>query len=285
MMKKLFLLLSVLFLAAQMWGAPAKKKPVSKEKTATLSVGDWTLPAVYLAPEKDGLGELNPVVLLVHDMGKSKDDFSALKQDLTDAGFGYFAFDLRGYGQSKNKQDDALTARKFAKEGEDNEFNQMSAEVKEAFMFLKNRKIPADKIFLLGCGLGANLVSKATLELPQVGGIALISPAANIRDVLAIPPLRKYNGDILIAASADDKKAFLEASVIRNAAFLSSGEGKVTFLTAYDLSSHEMLDKYLRPLVMQWFRTPHKPEVAPDANVVDPFAETDLSGIDLPQAE
>ena len=278
MMKKLFLLLSVLFLAGTMWGAPSKKAPVSKEKTATLTAGDWTLPAVYLAPEKDGFGELNPVVLLVHDMGKSKEAFALLKENLADAGFGYLAFDLRGYGQSKNKRDDTLTARKFAKEGEDNEFNQMVAEVKEGFTFLKNRKIPADKIFLLGCGLGANLVSKAALDLPEVAGIALISPAANIRDVLAIAPLRKYHGDILIAASADDKKAFLEASVIRNVAFLSSGEG-----TAYDLSSHEMLDKYLRPLVMQWFMTPHKPEIAPDANLVDPFATTDLSGIDLPQ--
>ena len=93
--------------------------------------------------------------------------------------------------------------------------------------------------------------------------------------------MRKYKGDVLIAAAADDKKAFLEASVIRNVAFLSSGEGKVTFLTAYDLTSHELLDKYLRPLIIQWLKTPHMPEVKPDANLVDPDAPTDLSGIDI----
>ena len=284
-MRKLLVLFCLLAVCGQGWGAPKKSaKPVSKEKTATLEAGGWTLPALYLAPEKDDKGELKPVVLLVHDMGKSKESFSALKEDLTDAGFGYFAFDLRGYGQSKNKQDDALTARKFAKEGEDNEFNQMTQEVKEGFSFLKNRKIPTEKIFILGAGLGANLTAKAAPDLGTLGGIALISPAANIRDVLAIPPLRKYDGDILIAAAAADKKAFLEASVIRNVAFLSSGEGKVTFLTAYDLMSHEMLDKYLRPLIIQWLKNPHKPEVAPDANLVDPFAPTDLSGIELDPA-
>lgn len=280
-MKKLFLIFCLCVLAAQAWSAPAKKKDVSKEKTTTLEVDGWVLPALYLAPEKDEKGELKPVVLLVHDMGKSKESFSAFKQDLTSEGFGYLSFDLRGYGQSKNKQNTELTAKSFAKEGEDNEFNQMSAEVKEAFTFLRNRKIPAEKIFILGAGLGANLTAKSTSDITGVGGIALISPAANIRDVLAIPPLRKYNGDILIAAAAADKKAFLEASVIRNVAFLSSGEGKVTFLTAYDLTSHEMLDKYMRPLLIQWLKNPHKPEVAPDANLVDPFAQTDLSGIDI----
>jgi len=280
-MKKLFLILCLCVFTGQLWSAPAKKKEVSKEKTATLDVGDWTLPALYLEPEKDEQNELKPVVILVHDMGKSKESFSAFEQDLTSAGFGYFAFDLRGYGSSKNNQDAELTAKKFAKEGENNEFNQMTAEVKEAFAFLKNRKIPAEKVFILGAGLGANLVAKSAADLPEIGGIALISPAANIRDVLSIPSLRKYTGDVLIAAGAGDKKTFLEASIIRNVAFLSSGEGKVTFLTAYDLASHDMMDKYLRPLIMQWLKTPHKPEVKADIGLIDPFAETDLSGIDI----
>ena len=70
----------------------------------------------------------------------------------------------------------------------------------------------------------------------------------------------------MIGASAGDKKGFLEASVIRNVAFLTTGEGKVTFLTAYDLSSHEMLDKYLRPSLLQWIKTTHRPDLAPDAH-------------------
>jgi len=284
-MKKLFLIFCLSLFVGKVWSAPTKKKEVSKEKTVTLEVGDWTLPALYLAPEKDEAGELKPVVLLVHDMGKSKESFDAFKEDLTAAGFGYFVFDLRGYGGSKNKKNAELTAKSFAKEGEENEFNQMTADVKEAFNFLKNRKTPAEKIFILGAGLGANLAAKSTQDITGIGGLALISPAANIRDVLSIAPLRKYDGDILIAAAAADKKAFLEASVIRNVAFLSSGAGKVTFLTAYDLTSHEMLDKYLRPLLIQWLRTPHLPDVAPDADLVDPFAQTDLSGIAIEPAD
>ena len=89
-----------------------------------------------------------------------------------------------------------------------------------------------------------------------------------MRDVLTIPAMRLYKGNVLIAAGAADKKMFLEASVIRNVAYLTTGaeNGKVTFLTAYDKTSHEMLDQYLIPAVIQWLQTPKRPDVMPDAD-------------------
>ena len=99
--------------------------------------------------------------------------------------------------------------------------------------------------------------------------MALISPSANVRDVLAIAAMRLYKNNVLIAAGAADKKLFMEASVIRNVAYLTTGpeNGKVTFLTAYDKTSHEMLNQYLIPAVIQWLQTPTRPEVLPDEPV------------------
>ena len=57
----------------------------------------------------------------------------------------------------------------------------------------------------------------------------------------------------------------MEASFIRNAAYLASGKGKVTFMTAYNLKGVDMLDRYLTQEVLQWLRTPQLPEVLPDA--------------------
>ena len=67
-----------------------------------------------------------------------------------------------------------------------------------------------------------------------------------------------------MAAAADDKKAFLEASMMRNVSFLTAGEGKVTFATAYDKKSHELLDTWLSAELLQWLQTPVKPELLPD---------------------
>ena len=230
-----------------------------KEEVITLSTQDgWALSALY-RPATDA----KKTVVLIHDLNKNKEQFETLRADLGKEGFGSLAFDLRGHGQSTNKAE----AFSFAREGVDNEYNKMTRDVDAALNFLKKKRISETDIIVLGAGLGANVASKSMSFWPDVSAVALISPTTNNRDVLAIPSMRLYKGVVLIAAGAADKKMFLEASVIRNVAFLSAGEGKVTFLTAYDLTSHEMLDKYLRPSLLQWFKISHKPEVLPDIPV------------------
>lgn len=244
----------------------AQAAPAPKAHPVQLSTRDgWTLSAVYQPAQAE-----QKTVVLLHDLNKNKEAFQTFEQDLTQAGMGFLAFDFRGHGQS---QGDVKT---FPREGVDNPFNQMIKDVQAAMEYLEKQQVPLEQTVLLGAGLGANVAAKSAV-LTDVPVLGLISPATNIRDVLVIPSIRVYKGDVLIAAGAADKKNFLEASVIRNVAFLTSGEGKVTFLTAYDLSSHEMLDKYLRPSLIQWLKTPHKPDVLPD----EPPTQTDTNGIDV----
>lgn len=228
-----------------------------KALPVTFSTQDgWVLSAIY----QPASAKENTVILL-HDLGKNKEAFSTFEKALTKAGFGYLALDLRGHGQSTNQGE----YKKFAKEGENNPFNQMVQDVSAAVSFLKTKKIPLQNILLLGTGLGANVAAKAAEKMPELAGIALISPGVNIRDVLPVPSLRTYKGPVLLAASAGERKGFLEASILRNVSFLTTGEGNVTFLTAYELAGHELLDKYLTSSVIQWLDTPQKPEVLPDA--------------------
>ncbi len=239
----------LLVAAAPLWAAP-------KEQSVSLTTKDgWNLSAVYLPATK------NTTVVLLHDLGKNKEAFSSFKKALAKAGFGYLIPDLRGHGQSTGKG----IYSSFAKEGPDNPFNKMMQDALAAVSFLKAKGIAEHNILLLGTGLGANVAAKTSGALPNLKGIALISPSVNIRDVLPVPALRSYKGAVLIAASSDERKGFLEASILRNVAFLTTGEGKVTFLTAYDLSSHELLDKYLTPAAVQWVATPVRPELLPDA--------------------
>lgn len=262
---------------APVCGALALCLPLSgaevKEAPVTLNTQDgWALSALYMPAQED-----NRTVVLLHDLGKNKEAFTSFKTALANAGFGYLAVDLRGYGQSTGKGE----ASSFAKEGVDNEFNKMTRDAEAALAFLKKKGVPAENTALLGAGLGANVAAKSMNFLPDVPMLALISPVTNVRDVLTIPSLRVYkDGNVLIAAGAADKKMFLEASVIRNVAHLSTGtdNGKVTFLTAYDLTSHEMLDKYLTPAVLQWLKAPQRPEVLPDEPLETAAAETPSEG-------
>ena len=242
------------------------------EQAVSLSTRDgWTLSAVY-SPAKGG----QRTVVLLHDLGKNKEAFSALRTALAQEGLGYLALDLRGYGKSTG----GGAASSFAREGVDNQFNKMTRDVDAAMEFLQRQHVTADQICVLGAGLGANVAAKSMTFWPDVALLALISPSANVRDVLTIPALRLYKGSVLIAAAAADKKLFLEASVIRNVAYLTTGpeNGKVTFLTAYDKTSHEMLNQYLIPSVIQWLKTPQRPEIMADrvpAGGLDHTIQTD----------
>ncbi len=231
----------------------------AKGKAVTLSTKDgWSLSALYSPARSD-----KNTIILLHDIGKNKEIFTPLENALSTEGFGYLALDLRGYGQSTGRG----RASSFSREGVDNPFNKMTKDVDAAVEFLHKNGVKEEQITVLGAGLGANVAAKSMTFWPDITQLALISPATNIRDVLAIPAMRLYKGEVLIAAGAADKKLFLEASVIRNVAYLTTGadEGKVTFLTAYDKTSHDMLNQYLIPSVIQWLKTPRRPDVLPDA--------------------
>lgn len=255
MMRFTFIKLAFIFVWFLGWG------PVwTAERTVSLPTRDgWTLAAVYDPAKGD-----QRTVILLHDLGKNKEAFSSLRTALANAGMGYLALDLRGHGKST----DLGVASSFARERVDNQFNKMTRDVDAAMEFLQKQKVPMDKVCVLGAGLGANVAAKSMTFWPDIPLLALISPTANTRDVLTIPALRLYKNNVLIAAAAADKKMFLEASVIRNVAYLTTGpeNGKVTFLTAYDKTSHEMLNQYFIPSVIQWLKTPQRPEITSDKN-------------------
>ncbi len=264
-MKK-FLLGSLLLLIGTFLPANAQERVVS------LSTQDgWKLSARYL-PGREG----SKTVILLHDIGKTHSAFEAFTDKLAIRGIGYLVLDLRGHGASTSKG----LYTSFAKEGVDNEYNQMSRDVSAAIEYLLNLGISEQNIFLIGVGMGANVAAKSVSLWPDIGGLALLTPVTNFRDVLPIPALRVYKGLVFIAAAADDKKTFLEASVMRNVAFLSSGEGRVTFATAYDKKGHELLDSWVAPELLQWLQTPQKPEVLPD---VLPERNSEESGFVPPE--
>ena len=244
--KQAFLLIALLLSSA----------PVFAQQAITLTTEDnWKLAANYY-PSQNG-----KAVILLHDIERKKEDFSSFAAKLAESKYGVIALDLRGHGQSTN-----LGSQKdFKRAGTDNEFNQMVRDVNSAVAFLQTKGIGIDDVYLVGAGLGANVAAKSLIFNQHAAGIVLLTPSLKARDVLAMNGLKVYKNPVLVAVSAEDRKAFMEASFIRNAAFLSSGEGKVTFLTAYDKSGAEMLDKYFTYSILQWIYTPALPQIRPDA--------------------
>lgn len=224
-----------------------------------LETGDkWQISTIY------SKGDNGKCVLLLHDLDRTKTDFSSFEKKLKEEGFCYLAIDLRGHGRSTNKGEQ----KTFDKTGQANEFNKMIFDVNTAISYLNSKGVNNDHIFLLGAGLGANIAAKSLIKNDDIGGIILLTPSLKQRDVVTLSGIKNYKNPIFIGVSSTDRKQMMEASFIRNASFLRAGQGKVTFVTSYDLKGTEMLDKYMTPEVIQWLYTPELPKVVSDSNSV-----------------
>ena len=215
----------------------------------------WAIAATYYR------GNSTNCVILLPDLEKTRNDYATLTERLRAEEYCYLALDLRGHGYSTNKGN----FNDFQKTGSKNEFNNMVEDVDAAIRYLKDKGFEEYNIYLLGAGLGANVAGRSLRKHPHVAGVAMLTPSLKQRDVVTLSGIKGFKRPVFIGVSTEDRKQFMEASFIRNAAFLQAGQGKVTFVTAYNLKGTEMLNKYLLPTFIQWLRTPVLPEVKSDS--------------------
>ncbi len=244
-MRKFLLLISFCLCFTGVWA----------QNNIALSTSDgWIIAGTFFR------GESGNCVILLHDLEKSRAEFTTLAEKLKNTNICYLSIDLRGNGYSTNKG----KYDSFEKTGQKNEFNKMTEDVTSAIKYLKDKGFDEEDIYLLGTGLAANVAGKSLTKHPNIAGIAMITPSLKQRDVVTLSGIKNYKGPVFIGVSTEDRKQFMEASFIRNAAFLHSGAGKVTFQTAYNLKGTAMLNKYMLPTLIQWFKTPALPEIKSD---------------------
>src|SRR5688500_11909872 len=110
-----------------------------------------------------------PGVVLVHMLGRSKDEWSSTAERLQDAGISVLAIDLRGHGSSGGNG--AMLAP-------------MVDDVQAGLNWLSTRPgIRPGAIALVGASLGANLAALAVARGAAVRAVALISPSLDYRGV------------------------------------------------------------------------------------------------------
>ncbi len=244
-MRRLFFLILFCLCFASAWA----------ENNAVFGTSDeWNIAGTFYQ------GESDKCVILLHDLEKNRAEFATLSGRLRNENFCYISIDLRGHGYSTNKG----KYDSFEKTGQKNEFNKMTEDVASAIQYLEGKGFNEEDIYILGTGLGANVAGKSLSKYPNIAGVAMITPSLKQRDVVTLSGIKNYKGPVFIGVSTEDRKQFMEASFIRNAAFLHSGAGKVTFQTAYNLKGTAMLNKYMLPALIQWFKTPTLPEVKSD---------------------
>ena len=137
----------------------------------------------------------SPAVVLVHMLGRSKDEWIRIAEQLQDAGISALAIDLRGHGQSG---------------GDGSMLSQMVHDVQGATTWLATRPtVRTASIGVVGASLGANLAALAAAELATLRVVALISPSLDYRGVRLDASVMRKLGDrpVWLAASTEDPYA------------------------------------------------------------------------------
>jgi alpha-beta hydrolase superfamily lysophospholipase len=136
-----------------------------------------------------------PAVVLVHMLGRTREDWAPLAAQLEAAGMMVLAVDLRGHGLSG---------------GSNSALPPMVQDVRAAIDWMAARQeVRPDAIAVVGASLGANLALLAAADAPMVRCVGLLSPSLDYRGVrLDATALRKVGKRPLwLAASTQDPYA------------------------------------------------------------------------------
>lgn len=137
-------------------------------------------------------GKVKDAALLIHMLGRTKEDYNGLIALLKENQIAAFSFNLPGHPKppENNKEEKALDWRDF----KEKDFKKMILDVRKAVIKMKKMcQWEKEDISIIGTELGANL---AVYYLQKYGGVkkvVLISPALNIKGIDLYSILKKNN--------------------------------------------------------------------------------------------
>jgi dienelactone hydrolase len=187
-----------------------------------------------------------PAVVLLHMMGRSRQDWYGTAQKLTDAGIAALSIDFRRAGQPQvdANGDDDLTDLV------------LDAEAARAYLAARPEIAPG-RIGFAGASVGANVAAIAAGFDEVVRSLALLSPSMEYRNLRVEPALRKFGSrPALLIASSEDPYALRSARALvgmgdgpRELRVLSgAGHGSVMLGRDLDLTT-ALVDWFLRTLL------------------------------------
>jgi len=165
------------------------------------------------------LGKGEQGVILVHDEGRTSQDWNLFANKLVTKGYRVVAVDLRGHGNSASILD-----------ATEPDWSNMVKDVQAASSWLK--KQGAKQVSLVGAGLGANLSLELAAVDPTLKTTVLLSPGLNIRGFKPSKSIIAYGPrPIFLAAGEGDT---IGANTVKYLEKQAAGARKLVVLPGED---------------------------------------------------
>ena len=154
-----------------------------------------------------GNAEKAPIMICVHMLGKSRDDFKDLTEQLSSLGIASLAIDIRGHGDSK--MGGKIRYSSFSEK----QWNECVKDVNAAIGWaLRRDDIDGRFLGLLGASIGANLVIKAGSR-EEVKIVVALSPGLDYHGVQIEKDASKiHEKPVFVVVTDGDKYSFETAS-------------------------------------------------------------------------
>lgn len=154
----------------------------------------------YFKPQK----EHSPVFLLLHMMPAAKESWNTFALCLAARGFACLAIDLRGHGESIDKNGKRIDYKEFR----DADHRDSMNDIESAKEFLAGQKdVDISRFAIAGASIGANLALWQASMDKDVRLLVLLSAGLNYRGIQAPELAPKYPGPVYILASEGDTYA------------------------------------------------------------------------------
>lgn len=140
-----------------------------------------------------------PAVILLHMLSRSRDDWRAVADRLSDAGLHALAIDFRGHGDSGSSQlTDAGQLSRFV----------LDVRAARAFLLSLEGLVDTSAIGVAGASVGANVGLLEAADDGTVRSLVLLSPSLDYQSLRSEAAMRQYAGrPALLVAGADDPYA------------------------------------------------------------------------------
>lgn len=178
-------------------------------------VADWT-------PGPDASA---PLAILLHQFDADRSSWAPLVPSLLKGGFAVLALDQRGQGESTTRTsppgaepfDVRVLARSEGPAAVGPVARAGVRDVEAAVAFVRGRGRAVDRLVLVGASYGCTVALLASTQVPDVRGLALLSPGTQYFGVDVVPTAMRFRGRVALYAAEDDAPAARSARALATA--------------------------------------------------------------------
>jgi len=187
-------------------------------------------------------------LILIHMVGRDRNDWNKLAEELNRAKYAVLSIDLRGHGESIYRDGKTIDWSTFTED----DYNEMVLDIQAADDFLVTKGFNG-RISLIGGSIGANLALNYASDHRNIKTVILLSPGLNYKGIETEDALINFGDRPILFITSNNDPGSAESSLLLYSMSIGPKEIKV-----YNEAGHgtEILSQHdISIIILKWLET------------------------------